>query len=353
MSRSDDWGALRAVSRCAVMVGVICDSLVVENARAERAAAVGSLVSSTQIAFAAGGLTGTALAGAIPQFCGASDALMFLIRGGAALCLAPLSLMLVAESKRGRGTRRDGREDASPSALHHPTGEGTAGGGASGCSSVRATARDVWRTAQRLDVCRPVLFIFAFAAAPNSSDAFNSYLLQRSGPLCATNATGGCAEALLPPSTSPSMAIGQYCASFDNATRPLAQCGQQWGGLGFSQATFSLIGLLGSVGSVVGNALYRSCLLSAPWHLMFAATVLIASGLSALQLLLMFRSLGGWSGPHRTAHLASHCPAAPRRRCSQQLLRACALERVCALESLCSCESQFRSWLACASLAAP
>merc|ERR1712079_857749 len=52
-------------------------------------------------------------------------------------------------------------------------------------------------------------------------------------------------------------------------------------------------GLLGSVGSVIGNFLFKIWLIRAQWHCMFASVVVIASAASALQLFLMFRGAGG------------------------------------------------------------
>ena len=274
-------------------VGVICDSLTVQNARAEQGAAVGALVTATQIGFAAGGLTGTALAGALPELCGASNALMFLIRGISALSLAPLALAVVSEPAWKRPSCRptQGEEHADHDGAIEVTPRRR-------CEDARATAKEVWKTARLLAVVRPLLFIFAFAAAPNSTDAFNSYLLQNT-PLCMTNSTGGCVGAPVPADGERSgTAVGDFCAAFSNSTsggggggRALpGSCDQQWGGLGFSEATFALIGLLGSLGSVMGNLIYRQCLLRADWHRLFATTVIMASAVSALQLLLMFRS---------------------------------------------------------------
>ena len=122
--------------------------------------------------------------------------------------------------------------------------------------------------------------------APNSGDAFNTYLLQQT-PLCATNATAGnattCVDARAAAAPGP---IGEYCAGFDGDA---AACATQWGGLDFDEATYAAIGLLGSVGSVLGNWLFRRFLLQAQWHCMFATTVVCACASSALQLLLMFR----------------------------------------------------------------
>ena len=172
-----------------------------------------------------------------------SNALIFEARGVGALLLAPLSLVLVRERRRSR-------------AVINPSLR------ASACT----TALGVWRTAQLLSVAYPLLFVFAFAAAPHSTDAFNSYLLQQT-PLCAVNmSSGSCvahAVGIDGSSSAPSAAIEEWCNRFNidaHSAHPAATlgCARQWGGLGFDEATFALIGLLGSVGSVGGNGLYRS-----------------------------------------------------------------------------------------------
>ena len=158
-----------------MVTGVMCDSLVVENARMEvESSEIGKLQTSTQIAFAAGGLAGTALAGVLPQFAGLSSAAIFDVRGCGVALLVLYTLLLLRERpplrKRSSGAAAEEGgggtvDDATPSRT---------------CwASAKETASGVWRTAQLPTVVMPLLFIFAFAAAPNNSDAFNSYLLQQ------------------------------------------------------------------------------------------------------------------------------------------------------------------------------
>ena len=252
-----------AVTMGQVCVGVICDALIVESVACERGAQVGKLQTTCQLTFAFGGLVGTVLSGVLPQFLGASSQTIFVARGAAALALLPLCATLLREAA--------------------PPARAAAAGG---CARVKETARDVWATMSRLRVFFPLVFIFSFAMAPNSGDAFNTYLLQQT-PLCATNATAGntttCVDARAAAAPGP---IGDYCAGFDGDA---AACATQWGGLDFDEATYAAIGLLGSVGSVLGNWLFRRFLLQAQWHCMFATTVVCACASSALQLLLMFR----------------------------------------------------------------
>eukprot|EP00930_Biecheleria_cincta_P084822 TRINITY_DN74257_c0_g1_i1.p1 TRINITY_DN74257_c0_g1~~TRINITY_DN74257_c0_g1_i1.p1 ORF type:complete len:219 (-),score=19.82 TRINITY_DN74257_c0_g1_i1:86-697(-) len=66
---------------------------------------------------------------------------------------------------------------------------------------------------------------------------------------------------------------------------------------------FSYIGLLGSIGSVFGNFVFKVWLIRVRWHCMFAGVVLIASASSALQLFLMLRDSHG-----RTLNERLHLP---------------------------------------------
>ena len=70
-----------------MMVGVMCDALIVESVAMEKGSRIGYLQTTCQIFFALGGLAGTALSGALPQFAGVSYEFMFLLRGIAALAV--------------------------------------------------------------------------------------------------------------------------------------------------------------------------------------------------------------------------------------------------------------------------
>ena len=274
-----------AVTFGQVTTGVMCDALVVEGVASETGASIGKLQTSCQIFFALGGLLGTALAGVLPQYGHLSNEVMFLSRGFAALAIGVMATTLVREGAL-RASSTNTEADIDAESKH------------SYSSAIRSTSRGVWNTMCLMRVFRPLIFIFVFAAAPNSSDAFNTYLLQQS-PLCrydntsrvclnAQNATDG--------TGSP---ITSYCVQL-----PPSSCDHQWGGLEFDATTYAAIGLLGSFGSVLGNYLFRRFLLAAPWHGLFATTVCLAAGASALQMLLMFRSnKHGGATPNEMAHI--------------------------------------------------
>ncbi|KAL1519709.1 hypothetical protein AB1Y20_023219 [Prymnesium parvum] len=245
-----------------VIVGVICDSLVVETCQEERGDAVGQLQASVQLCFASGGLVGTLLSGWLPDYARVSHTAMFAARGAAALSLIP-SLALVTEKPL------------------PPPGEERRG--------VREAARDVWGAMKSFRILKPLVFIWVFAACPASTDAFNTYLLQAS-PLChyvGSNATALANGTCVAQSNEATTA--DFCAALGSPS----ECNSQWGGLAFSSATFAYVGLLGSAGSVLGNFLYLKWFRSASWHAMFAGTVIVAAASSALQLLLMFRDANG------------------------------------------------------------
>lgn len=284
-----------------MMVGVMCDALVVENVGYERGSMVGRLQTTCNLWLAAGGLLGTVLAGVLPQYAGMSNDTVFVLRGAVALGIAPATLLLLRETARGATTApaaqpspaaADGAAGAASDPVASATSSSAPPPSPSCCVRVASTWRDVWRTMTQLRVFKPLIFIFVFAACPSSTDAFNTYLIQQT-PLCRWVPNGGgsgdgdCLDAVDPDTPS---AIASYCAGVPNATdTAAATCDAQWGGLGFDDVTYTAVGLLGSVGSVLGNWLFRRYLLSVSWYAVFTTTVLGAALASSLQLLLMFR----------------------------------------------------------------
>ena len=289
-------------------VGVMCDALIVESVAMEKGAQIGYLQTTCQIFFALGGLAGTALSGALPQFAGLSYEFMFLLRGIAALAVVLPALLALRErtlerrgvsagplrAASGLGSEADHRDSEGDEAA------GCIGGDALGlqqgvrrcCATAGATAMAIWSTMQRLRVFYPLVFIFVFAASPGSSDAFNTYLLQQT-PLCQwINSSGLCLDASASAADLNSgdsgsgdagagnSGIADWCAQYSSPADALT-CSEQWGGLGFSDMLYTTFGLLGSAGSVLGNLLFRHYLLSMNWHKLFASTVLIASAAAA------------------------------------------------------------------------
>jgi len=112
-------------------------------------------------------------------------------------------------------------------------------------------------------------------------------------PLCRWhNTTAVCLDATAsgsPNATSTASGIDNWCAHF-SSVGAAETCAQQHGGLGFSDMLYTSFGLLGSVGSVLGNLVFRRYMLTMNWHAMFTTTVLIAWAAASLQLFLMFRS---------------------------------------------------------------
>ena len=299
-----------------MMVGVMCDALIVESVAMEKGSRIGYLQTTCQIFFALGGLAGTALSGALPQFAGVSYEFMFLLRGIAALAVVlPAILTLHERTLERRGVSAGPLRAASGlgSEAGHRDSEGDEAAGCIGgdalglqqgvrrcCATAGATAKAIWSTMQRLRVFYPLVFIFVFAASPGSSDAFNTYLLQQT-PLCQwVNTSGLCLDASASAADLGSgdsgsgdagagnSGIADWCAQYSSPA-DASTCSEQWGGLGFSDMLYTAFGLLGSAGSVLGNFLFRHYLLSMNWHKLFATTVLIASAAGTLQLFLMFR----------------------------------------------------------------
>lgn len=136
-----------------------------------------------------------------------------------------------------------------------------------------------------LRVLWPMIFVMVFALSPGQSDAFNTYIIQEK-VLCGWNdtATPYC-DGLFNEATG-EVEYADYCMQFDVKTT----CNTQWGGLGFNAFSFSMMGILGNIGSVLGNYVFKTCLINANWHFMFAGVVLIASAVACLQLLLMFKN---------------------------------------------------------------
>ena len=176
-----------------MMVGVMCDTLVVEGISYETGDAIGYLQTTCQIFFALGGLAGTGLAGALPQYAHFSDKTMFLIRGLAAGGLAiPALLTLKEKAVSSDADEANGASSGQGSEQSWFRKRRQALGRC--CAGTCGTARDVWTTTTQLRVFCPLVFVFVFAAVPQSSAAFNTYLLQQT-PLCEwDNSTARCLD---------------------------------------------------------------------------------------------------------------------------------------------------------------
>lgn len=136
-----------------------------------------------------------------------------------------------------------------------------------------------------LRVLGPIIFVLVFALSPSNGDAFNTYIIQDQ-TLCdwhPDNAT--MCQGVFDKATK-TVQNSDYCSPFNNSH----VCDTQWGGLGFNTFKYSLMGTLGTVGSVIGSLVFKRCLINANWHKMFAGIVLISSAIACLQLILMFKN---------------------------------------------------------------
>lgn len=77
-----------------------------------------------------------------------------------------------------------------------------------------------------------------------------------------------------------------HCNQFANDPN---SCNTSWGGLGFTTSLFAYMGILGSVGSVIGSVVFKTCFIDTNWHKLFAGVVTIAAVSSSLQIVLCFR----------------------------------------------------------------
>lgn len=152
-------------------------------------------------------------------------------------------------------------------------------------ASIQATWSDIWSTMTLLRVLWPIIFVMVFALSPSNSDAFNSYIIQEP-ELCGWHADNATHCQGLYNENTEKVEYSDYCSQFDNSH----VCDTQWGGLGFNAFSYSMMGILGNIGSVLGNYVFKTCLINSNWHGMFAGVVTIASAVACLQLLLMFRN---------------------------------------------------------------
>lgn len=204
-----------------------------------------------QVAFAMGGIGGLLLGGYLLQSFSVSRVSVFWAVGWVKLALLALLPCLYDRLVRGGAA----------------------------CGSLRRAAYNVWYNVSLLRVIGSVVFVFAFAAAPNNTDAFLTYILQDT-PLCVWQAQACHSRVVGDPGK-----YEDYCSAFAGASA----CGTQWGGLGFTPAMFAYVGLVGGLGSVVGSLTFKAWLQHRGWHGLFFATVVVSALASASQLLLMFR----------------------------------------------------------------
>jgi hypothetical protein len=226
-----------------VVVGTMCDTLVVENMRYEQLEEEGKLQVNCWIGLSIGSLAGTLIGGASLDYWGVTDQLMFTLVGGLKLGLVPLVVAL------NDPIVKTGLDDIKV--------------------EMKVKAKQVYAAMKEYRVWQPVVFIFIYAAWPGNGGAFNSFLA-----VC-PNAT----------ETHPCSSVNVKIE--DNTS----------GGLGFSPSQFSYVMAIAGVGGTVGTYLYKVFLMGVPWRPLFATTILIADGLSCLSLILIFRLNVAWGVP--------------------------------------------------------
>lgn len=241
-----------------MLVSVMIDTLVVENMRHEidSGGTIGRLQTNCWLWNTIGGFVGSLVSGWLPQYANVPILWMFIING----CLKALLLVIVVfvrDPKFGRS---------------NPL-----------CESVRVTWSGIWGTMTLVRVLRPIVFLIAFSVTPGAGHAFNSYIIQKS-PLCAWSADDACVS-----NVGDTAGYNQYCAPFSDR----ASCITTWGGLGFSESQFAYMGIIGSVGAVIGNFAFKMCFINTGWHKLMASVIIIVIIVNSLQLLLMFRNDAG------------------------------------------------------------
>jgi len=243
-----------------MLMGVMCDTLIVENMQyeVESGGNVGMIMTNCQLFFGIGGFVGNLLSGSVPQYLGVSILMMFVITGCGKLSVCLLASFM-ADPKfvsTDRFVRR-----------------------------FRATSDDIWQTMKLDRVLCPLIFIIVFAMSPGSGSSFNSYLLQVS-PLCHYSANNSsCSPQLFDGHGRPVEAAVDFCGAYQGAS----SCDEQWGGLAFEPAQFQFIGVLASFGGMAGTWIFQRWFINAGWHKLVGGVVFIATAVSLLQLLLMFR----------------------------------------------------------------
>jgi len=205
-----------------------------------------------------GGLLGNLFSGWVPDFFGVSYLSMFMIDGAFHFTLCIICVIFIKD----------------------PRFERTSGM----MQSVRSTWGGMWSTMTLQRVLCPLIFIIAFALCPGGGAAFNTYIVQKE-KLCHFNASG-CVSLILDSAGTVEPGYVDYCNQFTTEET----CNNTWGGLQFSTSLFAYMGILGSIGSVLGNFVFKTCFINSNWHKLFAGVVVIASASSALQIVLCFRN---------------------------------------------------------------
>eukprot|EP01065_Artemidia_motanka_P014363 TRINITY_DN18335_c0_g1_i1.p1 TRINITY_DN18335_c0_g1~~TRINITY_DN18335_c0_g1_i1.p1 ORF type:complete len:580 (+),score=139.54 TRINITY_DN18335_c0_g1_i1:74-1813(+) len=121
------------------------------------------------------------------------------------------------------------------------------------CSEIKADLKqrfsDIWGAMHEACVWKPLVFVFVMGITPDSGDAFNNFLLSEDE------------------------------------------------GLGFTSTQFSILNSIGGFANGFGAWLYKRYLREARWRLLFPVIIVLSSALSAVQLILIFRTNVDWGIP--------------------------------------------------------
>lgn len=143
----------------------------------------------------------------------------------------------------------------------------------------------------------PIIFIIAYALCPNGGASFNTYIVQKK-VLCQYNGES-CVSTVFDDSGGIEPGYVEFCNQFTTED----SCNTAWGGLGFGTGLFSTIGIVGSIGSVIGSYVFKTWFINSGWHKLFASVVIIASVSSALQIVLCFRDPETGKTPNQNIHI--------------------------------------------------
>ena len=132
----------------------------------------------------------------------------------------------------------------------------------------------VWESMHENRVWRPMIFICIFSLAPGNGDAFTSFLLgcPRDSPIGCTrgvDCVSECPENQNPPVDWPA------------GREPLY----------FDDTEYAYVNFISGVGNVFGVWIFKRYLRNAAWRPLFIVTILVSTGLSCSQLVLICASL--------------------------------------------------------------
>jgi len=167
-------------------------------------------------------------------------------------------------------------------------------------ASVQSTWHDMWETMKLVRVLKPLIFIIAFAMVPGAGSSFNMYIAQTKVLCNYTVSNSSCTSLVFNDQGSHEQAYTQFCSQFG---MDMHDCNHAWGGLSFDTSLLGYMGILGSLGSVVGTWIYRRCFLDSSWHTLMGTVVILATAFTSLQVVLCFRDPDTGKTPNENLHI--------------------------------------------------